>query len=72
MKLLAFLGRRVSALLSTLLLVLLMIAAFVAYRLATFGQQDDSAHLEAKRESLQDIAARQPVAASRPNIVFCL
>jgi arylsulfatase A-like enzyme len=72
MQLLAFLWRRLTALISTLLLLVVIIAAFIGYRLATFDQDDDATHLAAKREYLQRISTAQERAALTPNIVFIL
>lgn len=70
MTILAFLWRRLTALLSTLLLLLVVLALFIGLRLLGPGQQDDPERLAAKRDYLDAVASTNPTAG--PNIVFVL
>ena len=72
MKLLAFLWRRLSALISTLLTLAIMLALFIGYRLGTSEQTDDVAHLAGKREYLRSISEQATARRRAPNIVFIL
>ncbi len=72
MKILAFFWNRVTAAISTVLLVLVLIALFSGYRLATGGQTDNAARLENKRDYLAHIAGREVSGKAAPNIVFIL
>lgn len=72
MKILAFLWRRLSAAISTVLVLVILLALFIGYRLGTSEQTDDAARLAGKRAYLErisqiDLSARRP-----PNIVFIL
>ena len=71
MKLLAFLWHRVLAVLSTALLLVFLLALFLGYRLANFGQTDDASKLSGKRDYLAQISDQQ-LPATAPNIVFIL
>ena len=51
MKIVTFLWHRVTAIFSTLLLLVLVIALFLGYRLLTFGQTDDQSKITGKQES---------------------
>ena len=72
MKFLAFVWRRITAAFSTLLLLALLIALFLGYRLSGDEQSDDDARLQGKREYLADISQRIDPGRTRPNIVFVL
>ena len=71
MKLLAFLWHRFLAVLSTALLLVFLLALFLGYRLANFGQTDDASKLSGKRDYLAQISDQQ-LPATAPNIVFIL
>ena len=69
---LTFLWRRITALLSTAVLLALLLALFLAYRILSFGpQQDDTQHLAAKQDYLQQLQATT-LPANAPNILFIL
>tara|TARA_B110000503_G_scaffold83460_2_gene127370 strand:+ start:7122 stop:8597 length:1476 start_codon:yes stop_codon:yes gene_type:complete len=72
MKLLAFIWNRITAVISTLLLLLVIIALVIGYRLASGGQSDDDARLKNKQDYLAQIAQHKVTAKSAPNIVFIL
>jgi len=72
MAIFSFLWRRVSALLSTVLLLVIVIALFVIYRVASYGQQDNTEHLAAKRDYLAQLEALAQLPADAPNLVFIL
>lgn len=72
MKLLAFIWRRFTALISTLILLTVLLALFIGYRLATFGQQDNEEHLAAKLKYLEHISQQADPGPDAPNIVFIL
>jgi arylsulfatase A-like enzyme len=72
MKILAFLWRRLSAAISTLLLLLILLVLFIGYRLGTSEQTDDAARLAGKREYLEQISGMDISARRPPNIVFIL
>lgn len=72
MKLLAFLWHRLTALLGTLLLLVVLLALFIGYRAATSEQTDDAAKLASKRDYLGHISERKVTAGHAPNIVFIL
>jgi arylsulfatase A-like enzyme len=72
MKFLAFVWRRITAAFSTLLLLALLTALFLGYRLAGDEQTDDDARLQGKRQYLADISQQIDSGRKRPNIVFIL
>lgn len=72
MKLLSFLWHRFTALLSTLLLLIVLLALFIGYRAATSGQTDDTARLASKHDYLAQIGERKLPGVRTPNIVFIL
>ena len=72
MKLLAFLWHRLTALLGTLLLLVVLLALFIGYRAATSEQTDDAAKLASKRDYLAQINEHKVTAGRAPNIVFIL
>lgn len=72
MRILGFLWNRVTAALSTLLLLTVLIALFLGYRLFTAGQSDNEARLDSKREYLAQIRQQQVTRGAAPNIVFIL
>lgn len=57
---------------TTLVLILLVIAGVIGYRYATFSQTDNNARLEGKYEYLQRLSALQMNLADAPNIIFIL
>lgn len=69
---LTFLWRRLTAALGTLLLLLVLAALFIGYRVATSGQTDDEARWQSKRDYLAQIGQHQLDRADAPNIVFIL
>ncbi len=72
MKIITFAWHRVTALLSTLLLLVLLIALFLGYRLLTSGQTDDQTRVAGKQGYLTAISQRKDQPANTPNIVFIL
>lgn len=72
MGLLGLFRRVLSGLVSTLLLLLVLVAVFVAYRVASSGQQDDSEHLAQKAAYLESIRAGGAAPRNAPNILFIL
>jgi arylsulfatase A-like enzyme len=62
----------VTAAISTIILLLLILALVAAWRVFNAGQADDELHLQAKRDYLHDIAASNTDLAGMPNIVFIL
>jgi len=72
MRLLGFLWRRLTAAFSTALLLLVLLALFVGYRVAISGQVDDEARLRSKHDYLRQITEHRPPAQGAPNIVFIL
>jgi len=68
---LTFIWNRITAALGTLLLLVLLVALFVGYRLVTAGQSDDEARLAGKRDYLEHIHQRT-LPDDAPNIVFIL
>jgi arylsulfatase A-like enzyme len=72
MKILAFLWHRITAALSTVLFLLVLLALVVGYRIMTSGQVDDATRLAGKRDYLAQIS-RQGISQGRaPNIIFIL
>lgn len=72
MRILAFLWKRLAAALSTFVLLVLLLALFVGYRVATSGQTDDEARWKSKQDYLGLISKQQIAPQSMPNIVFIL
>ncbi len=72
MRFLTFLWRRITAALGTLLLLAVLLALFLGYRLATTGQVDDAPRLQNKHDYLAQIGSQTIAGGSRPNIVFIL
>ncbi|MAT92034.1 MAG: arylsulfatase [Halioglobus sp.] len=72
MPLIQFLWRRVTALASTVLLLLVLLCLFVAWRVFSAGQVDNAEHLQAKRDYLAAIAQQGSPVDDPPNIVFIL
>ncbi len=72
MGILRLIGRQVIAILSTVLLLALLLALFIAYRVLTFEQVDDAERVAGKRAYLASIAATAPDLSAAPNLVFIL
>ncbi|MDH4039134.1 MAG: sulfatase [Gammaproteobacteria bacterium] len=72
MGLISFFWKRLRSLLGSLLFLALLLALFVAYRVATFGQEDDSARLANKTAYLDAIHKSEAAGLAGPNIVFIL
>ena len=72
MRMLSFLLGSLKALLRTLLLLLLVAAIFVAYRVAISGQQDDALHLAGKADYLESLGSGLGNRHDRPNVIFIL
>jgi arylsulfatase A len=72
MRFLAFLWHRISAALGTVLLLAVLLALFLGYRMATTGQVDDAQRLQGKHDYLAQIGSRTFTGGTRPNIVFIL
>jgi len=68
---LTFIWKRITAALGTLLLLVLLLALFVGYRVLTAGQTDDDARLAGKRDYLARIG-ELALPDNAPNIVFIL
>ena len=72
MKILGFIWRRITAALSTVLLLVVIIAMVISYRLITAEQVDDEGRLQNKRDYLAQIAEHKVDGRTAPNIVFIL
>jgi len=72
MKLFTFLWKRITAALSTVLVLLLLLALFTGYRMLGSGQSDDQARLNGKRDYLAQISQHRSSGPDTPNIVFIL
>ncbi|MEZ5503539.1 MAG: sulfatase [Halioglobus sp.] len=72
MRILRFLWYRLTAVISTLLLLVVLLALFIGYRLASAGQHDDQDRLQGKRDYLAQITRQRHTTRSAPNIVFIL
>lgn len=72
MALLRFFGRAAAGFIGISVLLLLILALFIAYRVATTGQEDNADHLAEKAAYLDIIRARGAPAADAPNILFIL
>lgn len=72
MRFLTFLWQRFTAALGTLLLLVVLLALFIGFRLATTEQTDDAARLQNKHDYLTQIRNQEIADGSRPNIVFIL
>jgi arylsulfatase A-like enzyme len=72
MKIFAFLWKRITAALSTVLLLLVLVALFIGYRLATRGQTDDETRINGKQNYLEQISRERNPQRVVPNIVFIL
>jgi arylsulfatase A-like enzyme len=72
MTILAFIGRRLAAALSTIVLLMLMLALFVGYRVLTSGQSDNDERWKSKQDYLEQIAQQTVSAPLAPNIIFIL
>lgn len=72
MRILGFMWNRVTAALSTLLLLIVLITLFLGYRLFSAGQSDNEARLNGKHEYLAQISQQQVTRGTAPNIVFIL
>lgn len=72
MTIFAFLWHRITAALGTLLLLALLLALFLGYRLANTGQSDDEARLTSKHDYLAQISQHSNTSRTAPNIVFIL
>jgi arylsulfatase A-like enzyme len=68
---LTFLWNRITATLSTLVLLLVLVALFIGYRLLSPGQQDNAEHVAAKEAYLERIS-QAVLPDDAPNIVFIL
>jgi len=69
---LRFLWHRVTALLSTLLLLAVLLALYIGFRMLTAGQVDDAARLQNKHDYLAHIGQLRDAGQPAPNIVFIL
>ncbi len=67
-----FLWRRITAALSTLLSLAVLLALYVGYRMLTAGQADDAARLQSKHDYLTYIGEITDASRPAPNIVFIL
>ena len=72
MKILAFIWNRITAVISTVLLLLVLLVVFVGYRLASSGQSDNAVRLEGKRDYLAQIGQHKVSGSTAPNIIFIL
>lgn len=72
MTILRFIGKRIQAVLSTLLLLIVLLALFIGYRALTSGQTDNAARLQSKHAYLAQISQDQVTPGTVPNIVFIL
>ncbi len=72
MRFLTFLWHRITAALSTLLLLAVLLALFLGYRLATSAQVDDTVRLQNKHDYLAHISQLRDESRPAPNIVFIL
>ena len=72
MSILRFLWHRVTALLSTLLLLAVLLALYIGFRMLTAGQVDDAARLQNKHDYLAHIGQLRDAGQPAPNIVFIL
>ncbi len=72
MRLILFIRNRLLSLLSSLLLLAVLLVLFVAYRVAIFGQVDDSTRVANKAQYLDSISSGAGTMPSGPNIVFIL
>jgi arylsulfatase A-like enzyme len=72
MKILVFLSKRLAAALSTVLLLIFLLALFVGYRVTTSGQTDDAVRWKSKQDYLTLIRKQEVTPQSMPNIVFML
>jgi arylsulfatase A-like enzyme len=71
-RLILFIRNRLMSLLGSLLLLAVLLALFVAYRIAIFGQVDDSMRVANKAQYLDSIRAGAGTVPNGPNIVFIL
>ncbi|MDG2271792.1 MAG: sulfatase [Halioglobus sp.] len=72
MTIFTFFWNRITAAISTLLLLIVLTAIFMAYRLASSGQADNQIALEKKRDYLTQISQQKTASKAKPNIVFIL
>lgn len=72
MKILSFLKISLAAVARTLVLVVLLAAVFVAYRVLTTGQVDNAGKLASKSDYLESIGAGHGNGHDRPNVIFIL
>ena len=72
MKILTFIWHRITAALGTVLLLTLLLALFLSYRLLTAPQTDDPTRVAGKQNYLAQISQRNGPRAGAPNIVFIL
>ncbi|MEM1112228.1 MAG: sulfatase [Pseudomonadota bacterium] len=68
---LRFVWRQITALISTVLLLVLSLTLLLAYRYASHEQLDDSERLAAKLDYLDELA-QVPLAQDAPNVIFIL
>ncbi len=71
MPVLQFIWDRITALLSTALLLLTLAALFAIYRYTAFHQEDDAERLRGKRDYLEQLSGL-PSSGRAPNIIFIL
>jgi len=69
---LRFLWHRVTALLSTLLLLAVLLALYIGFRMLTAGQVDDAVRLQNKHDYLAALGQLRDAGQPAPNIVFIL
>ena len=72
MNIFTFLWNRITAAVSTLILLIVLVALYMAYRLATSGQSDNQAALNEKHNYLTHVSQQNRASETAPNIVFFL
>jgi arylsulfatase A-like enzyme len=72
MKIFAFVWNRITAAINTALLLLVLLALFIGYKLATKEQLDNEARIDSKQDYLTQLGAHKVSRRDAPNIVFIL
>ena len=72
MNIFTFLWNRITAAVSTLILLIVLVALYMAYRLATGGQSDNQVALNEKHNYLTHVSQQNRASETAPNIVFFL
>ena len=72
MNIFTFLWNRITAAVSTLILLIVLVALYMAYRLATSGQSDNQVALNEKHNYLTHVSQQNRASETAPNIVFFL